>query len=114
MIGKEEILRRGYVDVKVYVTGLRQSHRLEVVKEKTSVGMVPFLVCKHYIPTAELVRLAEQLQLPVKHKEVVVFPKGKMASSFAEKNEKTTKGVRVEVEAETVEAEVEAEEETGE
>ncbi len=112
MIGKEEILRRGYVDVKVYVTGLRQSHRLEVVKEKTSVGMVPFLVCKHYIPTAELVRLAEQLQLPVKHKEVVVFPKGKMASSFAEKNEKTTKGVRVSVEAETVEAEVEAEEES--
>jgi hypothetical protein len=112
MIGKDEILKRGYVDVKVYVTGLRQSHRLEVVKEKTSVGLVPFLVCKHYIPTAELVRLAEMLQLPLKHKDVVVFPKGKMATHFAERTEKTTRGVHAVVQADTVEAEVEAEEES--
>lgn len=87
MISKEEILRRGYVDVKVFVSGFRQSHRLEVVREKMSVGIVPFLMSKHYIPTAELVRLAEQLQLPMKHKDIVVFPRGRMAGYFAEKAE---------------------------
>lgn len=80
----DEILKRGYVDVKVRVSGLRQQHRLEVVMEKTSSGTVPFLVSKYYIPTMELVRLAEELQLPVKHKDTVVFPKGKMAGSFAQ------------------------------
>lgn len=101
MISKEEILKRGYVDVKVYVSGLRQSHRLTVVKERTSQGLVPFLVSKFYIPTNELVRLAEMLQLPMKHKDVQVFPRGKMAGHFAEKE--------VEIEAETVEAEIEDE-----
>jgi hypothetical protein len=105
MISKEEILRRGYVDVKVRVSGLRQSHRMEVVREKTSAGVVPFLVSKYYIPTMELVRLAEELQLPVKHKDTVVYPKGTMAGHFAEKGHK--KSIMASIEAETVEAEVE-------
>ncbi|MFN7991555.1 MAG: hypothetical protein U0R44_05340 [Candidatus Micrarchaeia archaeon] len=103
MISKEEILRRGYVDVKVNVQGLRQQHRMEVIREKTSAGIVPFLISKYYIPTMELVRLAEELQLPVKHKDVIVFPKGKMAGSFAEK-----KSVVATVESDTIEAEVES------
>ncbi len=101
MTNKEEILKRGYVDVKVFVAGFRQGHRLEVVRQKTSHGMVPFLICKHYIPATEMVRLAEELQLPIKHKDTVVFPRGTMPSSFAEKTTIAT------VEAETVEAEVE-------
>ena len=102
-INKDEILRRGYVDVKVSVSGLRQSHRLQVERERTPQGLVPFLVCKHYIPTAELVRLVEELQLPVKCRDIVVFPRGKKAGDFAEKTEKQ----KVTLEAETVEAEVE-------
>ncbi len=105
MISKEEILRRGFVDVKVYVSGLRQSHRLTVVREKTPHGIVPFLMSKYYIPTNELVRLAEELQLPMKHNQIEVFPRGKMASSFAEKDES---GIQATVESDTVEAEVES------
>jgi len=105
LISKEEILRRGYVDVKVYVTGLRQSHRLTVTRERTPHGMVPFLVSKYYIPTNELVRLAEELQLPMKHNQIVVFPRGMMPSSFAEKDET---GAQATVESETIEAEVES------
>lgn len=102
MISKEEILRRGYVDVKVFVSGLRQSHRLTISKEKTAHGMVPFLVCKYYIPTNELVRLSEELGLPIKHKEVTVFPRGTMPSHFAEKIASDAT-----VEPDTVEAEIE-------
>ncbi len=101
IINKEQILKQGYVDVKVHVQGLRQSHRLQVVREKTPQGILPYLEAKHYIPTQELVRLAEMLQLPVKHKDTVVFPKGKMPKHFLEKD------MEVKVEAETVEAEVE-------
>ncbi len=99
-ITPEEIIKQGYVDVKVYVTGLRQSHRLEVVMEKAAGGMVPFLVAKLYIPTPELVKLAEELQLPIRHKNTIVFPRGKMAGYFAEK-------YNVSVQPETMEMEVE-------
>ncbi len=101
MVSKEEIIKQGYIDVKVYVSGLRQNHRLEVVREKNSVGTIIILLCKHYIPTAELVRVAEQLQLPVKHKDTLVFPKGKMAGDFVE-----NKTIAV-MESETLEAEIE-------
>ncbi|VVC04382.1 Uncharacterised protein [Candidatus Bilamarchaeum dharawalense] len=99
MTSKQEILKQGFVDVKVFVAGLRQSHRLEVQKQKTAHGDVPFLVCKHYIPATEMVRLAEEFQLPIKHKDTVVFPKGTMPSTFAEKI--------ATVEPDTIEAEVE-------
>ncbi len=100
---RDEILKRGYIDVKVSVQGLRQQHRMEIVMEKTSAGMVPFLVSKFYIPTMELVRLADQLQLPVKHKDTRVFPKGTMAGSFVQK----TDAVIASAEPDTIEAEIE-------
>lgn len=103
MTKQEEILKRGYVDVKVYVSGLRQSQRLKVVRERTPRGLIPFLVSDHYMPTPEMVRLAEELQLPLKQKDTVVFPRGKMAGHFVEKEEESN----ITVEAETVEAEVE-------
>lgn len=105
MISREEILSRGFVDVKVFVSGLRQSHRLTIERERMVQGLVPFLVCKHYIPTAELLRLAEQLQLPIKCRDVRVFPPGKMAGDFAEK---AGPPIDATAEADTVEAEVEA------
>lgn len=97
----KKIVEQGFVDVKVLVSGLRQQHRLEVKMEKTPAGEFPVLVSKHYIPATELLRLAEQLQLPVRHNKTIVFPKGKMAGHFI--GRKPT----VKVEAATVEAEVE-------
>ena len=87
MSKKDEILKRGYVDVKIYVSGLRQSHRLKVVREETPRGMMPYLMSDHHMPTPEMVRLAEELQLPLKQGEIVVFPRGKMAGHFIEKEE---------------------------
>jgi hypothetical protein len=105
----EGIIKRGYVDVKVFVTGLRQSHRLEVKVEKTAVGNVPFLICRHYIPPAEMVRLAEELKLPIKHKDTVVFPRGTSPASFAKKpsGKKDSQSSGITVEAQTIEAEIE-------
>ncbi len=93
----EEILKRGYVDVKVNVQGMRQSHRLHLKREKTPKGELVYLEAQHYIPNSELVRLANQLNLPVKHKNTLVFPKGKMPKDFV-----------LEVQPAEVEAEIES------
>ena len=98
----QAILGQGFIDVKVFVSGLRQSHRLQVVREDTPHGEIPFLISKYYIPIQELMRLAEQLQLPIKHKDTVVYPKGKAASDFASRPVSS-----IRVEQEVIEAEIE-------
>lgn len=103
-INKDDIIRQGYVDVKVRVSGMRQSHRLHLKKEMTAHGRMPVLVAQHYIPRQELVKLAEQFQLPVKHKDVLAMPKGKMPKDFAEPG---TAPAKVTMQADTVEAEIE-------
>ena len=102
MTNRDDILSAGFADVRVLVSGLRQMHRLTVVMENTAQGQIPFLVSKHYIPTNELLRVAQQTGLPVKHKETVVYPPGTAASDFRQKQE-----VMATVEHETVVAEIE-------
>lgn len=97
----DEIIKAGFVDVKVTVSGLRQAHRLEVKMEKTPAGEIPVLDSRHYIPTAELLRLAGELGLPVRHGKTIVFPPGKMAGHFVQRKQSAR------VEPATVEAEVE-------
>ncbi len=80
---KDEILRKGSVEAVVIVSGVRQRHLLEVKREDTPFGRVPFLVSRHYIPKNEMVRLAEELGLPVKSKEATVLPPGKLLKDFA-------------------------------
>lgn len=81
---KDEILKRGNVDVMVIVSGVRQRHTLEVKREDTPFGKVPFLVSRHYLPQNEMVRLAKELGLPVKSKEATVLPPGKLLKDFVE------------------------------
>ncbi len=103
---KEDILRRGFVYVKVVVTGLRQNHKLKVVREKTPTGWFTVLEGRYAIPETEMVRLAADLQLPIRSKGVMVFPEGKMQQDF-------TKPFSEEEKAEQ-RREEEAEEELGE
>ncbi len=84
MVDKKDILKNGYVIVKVTVSGVRQTHRLNVVREKESRGDFYYLTGRHPIPENEMVRLAEELQLPVKSRDAMVFPKGKMKKDFIE------------------------------
>lgn len=97
MVNREDILKNGYVIVKVTVSGIRQTHRLNVVRERESRGDFYYLTGRHPIPESEMIRLAEELQLPIKSRDTIVFPKGKSRRDFME----------VRVEPETVEAEIE-------
>ncbi len=82
-----DILKRGFVEVHAKVGGIRQLHVLKVTYEKTVWGMVPYLVSRYKLPTVELLRLAEELQLPIKCHGVTAFPKGKAPQDFARKEE---------------------------
>jgi hypothetical protein len=83
----EDILKTGSVEVHAKVGGIRQLHVLNVTYEKTVWGTVPYLVSKHKLPTAELLRLAQELGLPIKCHGVTAFPKGKAPQDFARKEE---------------------------
>ena len=88
MEDKEAILRRGWVEVHAVVGGIRQLNTLNVKKERTMWGTVPYLVCDRQLPHAEVIRIAEELQLPVKAGSVSAFPRGKSPKDFALKEEK--------------------------
>ncbi|MEM2908926.1 MAG: hypothetical protein QW590_01365 [Candidatus Bilamarchaeaceae archaeon] len=81
---KDEILKQGFVIVKVMVNGIRQTHRLNVVKEKSGNGYFSYLMGRYPIPESEMIRLAEELQLPIKSRDMIVFPKGKSKKDFME------------------------------
>lgn len=87
MEDKETIIKRGWVEVHVVSAGMRQRHMLNVRKEKTMWGTVPFLVTQARIPHSELLRLAEELQLPVQAGGLKVFPRGKSPKDFVVKDE---------------------------
>ncbi len=84
MVDKKDIMKNGYVVVKVTVGGIRQTHRLNVVREKESRGDFYYLTGRYPIPENELIRLAEELQMPIKSRDTMVFPKGKMKKDFIE------------------------------
>jgi hypothetical protein len=77
MVNREQILTRGHIDMQVRVGGILQKHRLTVEKEKTAFGKVVYLSTKVNIPNGELVRMVEELQLPIKTPQGKIFPRGK-------------------------------------
>ncbi len=82
-LSKEEILNKGFVDVKAYVSGLRQTHRLKLVKERSQFGWITLLEGRYALPHDELVRLANELGFPIRCKDVTVYPEGTMKNDFA-------------------------------
>lgn len=79
---KERILQIGKAELKVTIAGMTQRHGFFVEMEETPFGKVPFLVCRRNLPLNELVRIAEENQLPVKCAGQKIFPKGKSPKDF--------------------------------
>ena len=77
-----EILASGYTDVKVRVAGVLQRHRLTVTYERTAFGRVVYLETRVPIPTGELFRVANELDMPVKAPTGTIFPQGKGPKDF--------------------------------
>ena len=83
MVTKEEILEKGNVVLHVRIAGITQRQEFIVEHHETAVGSVPFLVCKRALPVSEMLRLAEELKLPIESNKQKVFPAGTGPKDFA-------------------------------
>lgn len=80
---RERILQIGKVTLHAVVAGMKQRHDFTVEREDTPFGKVPFLVSRRNLPLNELLRLAEENQLPIKCAGQKIYPKGKGTKDFA-------------------------------
>lgn len=81
---REEILEQGYADLRIRIAGIIQKHHFQVQWEKTTFGMVPYLTTKGMVPPADLARLAEEIQLPLRSPLGTAFPLRKGPSDFVQ------------------------------
>ena len=80
-----EIVKKGSAEAEVRIAGMLQIHKFLVTKEKTAFGEIPVLVPekKVTLPLTEAMKVANQLNLPVRSSAGLVFPSGKFAKDFA-------------------------------
>ncbi len=78
------IVKKGSAEAEVKITGMLQIHKFLVAKEKTAFGEIPVLnpEKKVTLPLTEAIKVANQLDLPVRSASGLVFPAGKFAKDF--------------------------------
>ena len=79
---RDSILKTGSTKIVVTRAGVRQLLTFTIVREQTPMGAVPYLCSKKEMGLPELVRLANELCLPVRSKSMTVFPEKKAAHDF--------------------------------
>lgn len=82
-MNREEILKAGSIDIRVKRAGMLQVLTFKIEREPSPAGPVPYLTIDKFLETPELLRIAEESQLPVKSKGGKFFPRGKMSKDFA-------------------------------
>jgi len=80
---QSEALSKGEINVRVKRAGMFQVLTFKLARKETPVGKVPYLVLDRLLDMSELVRVAEECQLPVESPACRVFPRGKKESDFA-------------------------------
>lgn len=79
---REQILKDGKVMVRVKHSGMMQNLEFIVAREKTGFGEIPFLKIERPVDASELMRVADEVQLPIISLSGKVFPKGKGMRDF--------------------------------
>jgi hypothetical protein len=75
-------LKTGKVDIKVMRSGTLQFQEFVIKRIPSPVGAYPVLFVDKFIDMSELLRLAEEYQLPVSAKNGTAFPKGRISKDF--------------------------------
>lgn len=78
-----DALKAGKIDIKVMRSGTLQFQEFTVKRIPSPVGAYPVLFIDKFIDMSELLRLAEECQLPISAKNGTAFPKGKISKDFA-------------------------------
>ena len=79
----EEIIAKGKVEITVKRGGVIQRQEFVVRKGMSPAGEYPYLFIDKFVDLSELIRVAEEYQLPVTAKNGSVFPKDKTSKDFA-------------------------------
>ncbi len=82
MVTREEILKLGKAELKVTRSGMMQREEFIVKRIDSAFGKYAVLEVDKFIDLKELLRIAEEHQLPVFAKNGKVFPKGKGTRDF--------------------------------
>lgn len=82
-IDRARILREGKAEILVKHSGMRQRLPFIVVREKTPAGLVPYLKVERWVDASELLRVAEEADLPVIAPSGKYFPPKKKAGDYA-------------------------------
>jgi hypothetical protein len=80
---RQVALQKGEIEIRVKRSGMFQVLPFKVVRKQTPVGQVPYLSLDRFLDLSELLRVAEEYQLPVESPAGRVFPRGKKEGDFA-------------------------------
>jgi hypothetical protein len=79
---QKEALQKGEISVRVKRSGMYQVLSFRLVRKDMPLGKVPYLTLDRMLDLSELVRIAEEYQLPVESPVGKVFPRGKKETDF--------------------------------
>jgi hypothetical protein len=78
----KKVLKQGYADIRLRVSGMLQKHRFTLKTEKSAFGNYYLLETGVPMPSAELVRSANEVGFPLRSPTGLFFPPGKGPKDF--------------------------------
>jgi len=76
MLSRDDVLRKGFCEVPVVVSGVRRKHKFIVRVKPSPEGPIPVLETSPRVPEREMLKVANKLLLPVTNGVATVFPTG--------------------------------------
>jgi hypothetical protein len=78
----KKILKQGSAEIRVRVSGIIQKHKFELKKENSAFGDYYVLETSQPLVIAELMRVANEADFPVRAPTGFYFPNGKTPKDF--------------------------------
>ena len=78
----KKIIKQGYAEIKVRVSGVIQKHKFTLKKEESAFGDYYVLETDQPIILAELMRAANEVDCPLRAPTGFFFPNGKTPKDF--------------------------------
>ena len=79
---RAEALQKGEILARVKRAGMYQSLPFKIVRHATPVGAVPYLTVEKFVDLNELMKIAEEYDLPVQSPNGKIYPRGKRELDF--------------------------------
>lgn len=78
----KKIIKKGFAEIRIRVSGIIQKHRFELKKEKSAFGEFYMLTIDRVVMAAEALRAANEVGFPIRAQNGVFFPAGKAPKDF--------------------------------